>query len=199
MSSCSLRQTRRFGSPPSFHPDPRRIPTDQSQHPDLPSLSQRAGRGADQEALSRRAGADRGGQSRRQPLGHQLHAMLDMANDSHLFADAPGNGLVPLYEAKMIHQFDHRWATYEDGGMPMATRRDAGAKGRPELRGDAALLGRSVRGRATPIGQGLGSRLADGWRDICRATDERTVIASVIPRVVSATSCRSLLGSSLPT
>jgi len=21
---------------------------------------------------------------------------------------------VPLYEAKMMHQFDHRWATYDD-------------------------------------------------------------------------------------
>lgn len=24
--------------------------------------------------------------------------------------------MLPLYEAKMIHQFDHRWATYEPDG-----------------------------------------------------------------------------------
>jgi len=47
--------------------------------------------------------------------------MFHMSNDSHLFADNPadadaGNApkRLPLYEAKMIHQFDHRWATYVD-------------------------------------------------------------------------------------
>lgn len=45
------------------------------------------------------------------PWGIRFMRMLDMANDSHLFRDRPGEGLLPLYEAKMIHQFDHRWAT----------------------------------------------------------------------------------------
>jgi hypothetical protein len=64
-------------------------------------------------------------------------AMFHMANDSHLFYLTPqppllkgegenvsplpqgeglGEGLLPLYEAKMFHQFDHRWATYDDPG-----------------------------------------------------------------------------------
>jgi hypothetical protein len=55
--------------------------------------------------------------------------MIDMANDSHLFRDREqlqregwelrGNVFhrgearyLPLYEAKMMHHFDHRWATY---------------------------------------------------------------------------------------
>lgn len=55
--------------------------------------------------------------------------MFHMANDSHLFKTAaeltghgyrlegnvfvgPSSRYLPLYEAKMIHQFDHRWATY---------------------------------------------------------------------------------------
>ena len=57
------------------------------------------------------------------PWGISFQRMLDMSNDSHLFADsaravtpvsseAPQR--LPLYEAKMIHQFDHRWATYVD-------------------------------------------------------------------------------------
>ena len=29
---------------------------------------------------------------------------------------------VPLYEAKMIHQFDHRWATYQAGDSRDVTR-----------------------------------------------------------------------------
>lgn len=60
-----------------------------------------------------------------------FNRMFDMANDSHQFRTAEqlkeagclleGNVFVgdderylPLYEAKMVHQFDHRWATYDD-------------------------------------------------------------------------------------
>ncbi|RJX20401.1 MAG: SAM-dependent DNA methyltransferase [Desulforudis sp.] len=52
------------------------------------------------------------------PWGIRFMRMLDMANDSHLFADTGKSDHLPLYEAKMIHQFDHRWASYqqdEDG------------------------------------------------------------------------------------
>ncbi len=52
------------------------------------------------------------------PWGISFQRMLDMSNDSGLFADtSAAAGLpqhLPLYEAKMIHQFDHRWATYVD-------------------------------------------------------------------------------------
>jgi hypothetical protein len=42
--------------------------------------------------------------------------LFHMAEDSHLFLDQAGAHAVPLYEAKMIHQFDHRWATYTPSG-----------------------------------------------------------------------------------
>ncbi len=35
---------------------------------------------------------------------------FDMTNDSYLFKTEPANGRLPLYEGKMIHQFD---ANYE--------------------------------------------------------------------------------------
>src|SRR5579884_3620743 len=47
------------------------------------------------------------------PWGIKFLAMFHMANDSHLFQTTPGEGLVPLYEAKMIYQFEHRYGTYE--------------------------------------------------------------------------------------
>jgi hypothetical protein len=57
--------------------------------------------------------------------GIRLSTMFHMSNDSHLFVDtetvlagdSKRQSMLPLYEAKMIHQFDHRWATYrlEDG------------------------------------------------------------------------------------
>src|SRR5438046_10588312 len=39
--------------------------------------------------------------------------MFHMSNDSNLFLDKADPSLAPLYEAKMIHQFDHCWATYD--------------------------------------------------------------------------------------
>jgi hypothetical protein len=40
--------------------------------------------------------------------------MFDMSACSHLFYNEQENDRLPLYEAKMMHQFDHRWATYSD-------------------------------------------------------------------------------------
>lgn len=46
------------------------------------------------------------------PWSIRFLRMFDMAGDSHLFQDRPTPDSLPLYEAKMIHQFDHRWATF---------------------------------------------------------------------------------------
>ncbi len=121
------------------------------------------------------------GQPDGNPWGISFMRMLDMANDSHLFADAPSPGLLPLYEAKMIHQFDHRWASYgSDGNSGDVTLDD---KNDPSF---------TVTPRYWVSEAEVEQRLSDknwsrgwlmGWRDICRATDERTAIASVVPRV----------------
>jgi hypothetical protein len=62
------------------------------------------------------------------PWGIRFSTMFHMSNDSHLFRDASAPDLLPLYEAKLIHQFDHRWATYmPDGGsrdMTLAEKQD---------------------------------------------------------------------------
>jgi hypothetical protein len=42
--------------------------------------------------------------------------LFNMSSDSDLFKNKASDGLLPLYEAKMFHQFDHRWATYTDDG-----------------------------------------------------------------------------------
>ncbi|MDJ1181561.1 hypothetical protein PJF56_22090 [Roseofilum sp. BLCC_M91] len=39
----------------------------------------------------------------------KLTREFDMTNDSHLFKTEPGEGRLPLYEGKMIHQFTHLW------------------------------------------------------------------------------------------
>lgn len=52
------------------------------------------------------------------PWSISFMTMFHMANDSHLFKDAPAPDRLPLYEAKLIHHFDHRWATYKHDGPP---------------------------------------------------------------------------------
>jgi hypothetical protein len=61
-------------------------------------------------------------QTERNPWGIRFMTMFHMSNDSHLFASSDAPGRLPLYEAKMIHQFDHRWASYRvnDGGEDSA-------------------------------------------------------------------------------
>lgn len=50
------------------------------------------------------------------PWGIRFQTMFHMSGDSGLFASTSSAAgqpdRLPLYEAKMIHQFDHRWATY---------------------------------------------------------------------------------------
>ncbi|WP_136219043.1 Eco57I restriction-modification methylase domain-containing protein [Massilia sp. Mn16-1_5] len=52
------------------------------------------------------------------PWGIRFQTMFHMSGDSGLFQDTPVTPelqrMLPLYEAKMIHQFDHRWATFVD-------------------------------------------------------------------------------------
>ena len=85
---------------------------------------------------------------------------------------------VPLYEAKMVHQFDHRWATYDGTDVRDSTdaeKRDPDYEPTPRywISNEEVFdrLPTHVRERGWLI----------GWRDICRATDERTLLAGVIP------------------
>ncbi|MDQ1249398.1 MAG: hypothetical protein QG597_3773 [Actinomycetota bacterium] len=89
--------------------------------------------------------------------------------------------MLPLYEAKMLHQFDHRWATYDgtvdSKGQPAARDVTMAEKVEPDF---AALPRYWVEGEE--VANRLASRWSQqwlmGWRDIARSTDERTVIAS---------------------
>jgi hypothetical protein len=107
--------------------------------------------------------------------------LFHMAEDSHLFRDQTSSEVVPLYEAKMIHQFDHRWATYTSNGdsreLSESEKKDASFSITPRYWVDA----RELESRLEKLKWRNGWLI--GWRDICRATDYRTLISSVIPRV----------------
>ncbi|MEY3768350.1 MAG: hypothetical protein RLZZ11_1420, partial [Cyanobacteriota bacterium] len=57
------------------------------------------------------------------PWAAYIHSRLfHMAEDVQCFVEGPGANRLPLYEAKLIHHYDHRWATYEaDGSSRDAT------------------------------------------------------------------------------
>ncbi len=112
------------------------------------------------------------------PWGISFMAMFHMSNDSHLFADAPGDERLPLYEAKLIHQFDHRWATYDDGSsrdVTDAEKADPAFTVTPRYWVEASEVRDRLAAKNWPHGWLM------GWRDITNATNERTVIASVVP------------------
>lgn len=88
---------------------------------------------------------------------------------------------LPLYEAKMIHQFDHRWATYDTAGdmandVAESQKIDPGFESQPRY----WVPAEEVMARLDTKGWKRGWLM--GWRDITNATNERTVIATVIKR-----------------
>ncbi|WON72911.1 Eco57I restriction-modification methylase domain-containing protein [Nitrosospira sp. Is2] len=123
------------------------------------------------------------------PWGISFMRMLDMANDSDLFHDEAGNDLLPLYEAKMMHQFDHRWATYTVDGnsreVSEAEKADPGYVVTPRywVSADEVEERLTKRDRDGNVIWHWDRNWLMGWRDITNATNERTVIASVVPRV----------------
>lgn len=101
--------------------------------------------------------------------------------------------MLPLYEAKMIHHYDHRWATYElDGSIRNVTaeeKQDADFVVIPRY-----WVRREVVGDRLHVGDAEAELL--GLRDICRSTDERTVIAAPFPACAVGNNLPIVLGDS---
>jgi hypothetical protein len=87
----------------------------------------------------------------------------------------------PLYEAKMIHQYDHRWATYNsDGSKSRDSSLDEKCDHNFEPVPRYWVPETEVIRRLVAKGWQRGWIV--GWRKITRSTDERTLISSVLPR-----------------
>lgn len=119
------------------------------------------------------------------PWGIKFMTMFHMSADSELFHDARRRSEltdpVPLYEAKMVHQFDHRWATYigdTDDSRDMTDE-------------EKADINRTVQPRYWVERSAVETSLVEknwhngwlfGYRRISNATNERTFLSSVFPR-----------------
>jgi len=126
--------------------------------------------------------------------------LFNMASASHLFVrpgdltDATFNGwsyerqgqeLVPLYEAKMLSHFDHRFSTYRDATQAQL---NVGSLPRPTTaQHDNPHLEPLARYwvQRPEVTKALGDKWDRdwflGWRDIARASDSRTFVPSVMP------------------
>jgi len=108
----------------------------------------------------------------------KLTAEFHMTNDSGLFKTEPGKGRLPLYEGKMIHQYDAYFAEpryWVD-----------------EIEGRKAVLGRGVKDTGQQVDYQQ-YRLCH--RAIARNTDNRTMIASMMPQnVFSGHSINAIVG-----
>lgn len=133
------------------------------------------------------------------PWGISFMTMFHMSNDSHLFHTREELGakgwtldgnvfvkeaggviqMLPLYEAKMLHHYDTRWATYEpDGSTRYVTeseKADEAFHVMPrywvaEIEVDRKLAGKWDKPWLL------------GWRDITNTTNARTVITTLLPR-----------------
>jgi hypothetical protein len=87
--------------------------------------------------------------------------------------------MMPLYEAKMIHHYDTRWATYQpDGSTRLMTEAEKAQRLTPMPR---------YWVHESEVSKKVGDKWAKpwflGWRDITNVTNERTAIATLIPRV----------------
>ena len=105
-----------------------------------------------------------------------------------------GEECLPLYEAKMIHHFDHRWASFRGVGsegaatdVSLANKQNPDFSSLPRYWAEA----REVHRRSAKLlKQTAYSRWLIGIRKISRSTDERTVVGGVFPL--------SAVGDSLP-
>lgn len=174
------------------------------------------------------------------PWKIKFSTMYHMSNDSGLFINEKKKDYLPLYEAKMMHQFDHRWNTFVNGepkDVTVEQKEDINFTVTPQyyvpyaetvlrtttldlkisqalreaMDGDEKRLRSLVAEKAASSGDLFATESADGvdwqkvygskelskavfevaeklcpkylisWRNITNATNERTVIASILP------------------
>ncbi|PTQ79807.1 N-6 DNA methylase [Nitrosospira multiformis] len=111
-------------------------------------------------------------------------AMMHMSGDSHLFIDSGNEGMLPLYEAKMIGQFNHRVGSYEsrDGdrgnrvlpNTPLEKYQDPNYQVQPFYWVDENEVISRLQGR-------WHRKWLLGYKDITTAITVRTFISTIIP------------------
>lgn len=126
--------------------------------------------------------------------------MFNLSTDSGLFQSSKDGMVdpVPLYEGKMIHQFDDRWATFENPekndeprDVTLAEKQLSDFCPKPQFwveHEDVLKKFLDKNGEAW-----WQQPWMLGFRDITRPTDQRTLICSVLPAAFGAGNSLNLL------
>jgi len=123
-----------------------------------------------------------------------FHALEDVeptgayVRDDHSWFHPDLGVLLPVYEGRMVNQFDSAAKTYVEGH---------GRSARWAIPGDRGVLGGAVRPRyfveeSTARARGVNLAVRAGFCDITGHANERTILASVIP-------ARAVCGNKVPT
>ncbi|ONI92382.1 hypothetical protein ALI22I_04380 [Saccharothrix sp. ALI-22-I] len=115
--------------------------------------------------------------------GFQFLEMFHSAHDSKAFISpvdvTSRSGVLDFYEAKQMHMYDHRWASYMGNELVAVDRSDPMSV---------------ARGRYLVAKQYVAPKLAGRWqkpwrlvwRNVSNSTNERTLISAIIPEVVTS-------------
>ena len=128
----------------------------------------------------------------------ELIRILNLTDDSHLFkthedlADIggqlygnewlceDGTRYFPLYEPKMIHHYDHRWASYDVQNQAFSDVSEADHKS-PDFSAQPRWWVERDHIDEWLAARNWTAKWLFGWRDTTNATNERTTIATVFP------------------
>ena len=151
------------------------------------------------------------GEEETNPWGVNIWRMYDMATDSNLFntkstlesRDCQLDGLeficknglfLPLYEAKLIHQYDHRFATFRDVGKSNIDNGNARKfKQKDDIK---SVIHPRYWVPETEYEETSGSDWHLAMRRYARSDDERTIIAAILPRSAAGDSLNIIDGIS---
>lgn len=126
--------------------------------------------------------------------GVSFFTLFHMSNDSNFFIDFFADGLLPLYEAKMIYHFDHRFSTYEN-----ATEQNINEGNLPQLNSIEHSDPNKIIKPHKWINKNIVNKYFDrinyskkycvGFRGITGNASERTLIFSYLPKSGVGNSC----------
>jgi hypothetical protein len=126
--------------------------------------------------------------------GYGVCFLFEMNRASHLFQEQQGPGLSALLEAKLIHQFNHRAATF--AGQSARNRENGNARESAAIELAAADFNAEPRHwlPESEVRQAFKrGELTYDWaiviREVTNSTNERTIISCVIPQVGMGHTC----------
>ncbi|WP_197480067.1 Eco57I restriction-modification methylase domain-containing protein [Anabaena sp. 4-3] len=111
--------------------------------------------------------------------------LFHMSNDTNLFSESQKDNSLPLYEAKMIYNFDHRFGSYESRGdeRGFATLPETPIERYQDLQYKVSPFYWVSK---SDVNQKIGDIWDKNWlivfRGVTKALNERTAICTVIPK-----------------